>query len=116
MTLGALANDFVSNGTILATITALSPGELNFTLRNSPIDGAISVNPSSGDIVVNDSFAFDFERITQITSTVAVSNGLTNEKWSVTITIRDIDDIAYWLTDLKNHMKTLVLVLGVGLA
>jgi len=57
MTLGALANDFVSNGTILATITALSPGELNFTLRNSPIDGAISVNPSSSDIVVNDSFS-----------------------------------------------------------
>ncbi|MFT5738250.1 MAG: hypothetical protein ACI9SG_002602 [Maribacter sp.] len=80
LTLDALANKFVSNGTIRTTINSSLSRELNFTLGNGNVDGAITVNSSSGDIVVYDSFAFDFERITQITSTVTVSNGSNNEE------------------------------------
>jgi len=92
-----IVNDFTAfidenpeSGEVIGTIDAsTTTGELSFSIINQMPSGAISVDESSGEILVNDESLFVFADNTQISATIDVTNGDETKDLTATINIRE---------------------------
>jgi hypothetical protein len=92
-------SEFPSEGEVFATINSRLSGDLTYTLNTISRANAFDLDGNTGVLTVKDPMVFDFETTTTITGQVSVSNGSETEIWSLEAMIRDMDDIAFWLTD-----------------
>ena len=82
-------------GTSIGTVSGgTNEGSISYSLSEQNPNGALAIDPASGEITVADANAFDFETNQRITATVTASNGGVSEDASVTITINDVDESA----------------------
>jgi len=90
------------SGTILGTITTNLTGNLSYTISSQPVNNALSINGTTGEVSVGDRSKFDFETNPQVTASVTVTNGTLEAISEVSVSLNNIDDIASFLTTSKN--------------
>jgi len=78
-----------TDGTFAYSITSQSPG------------GSLAIDAATGEISVADVSAFDFETNPTITATISVIGNSITETTTATITLNDIDDLEFLLSDSK---------------
>ncbi len=88
-------------GAEVATVNSTLNGTLTYSISSITVENALDINETSGVLTIGNSSVFDFERRTTLSGIIVVSNGTESEEWSLLVTIRNIDDIEYWLTDSK---------------
>lgn len=90
------------NGYSLGFIDASSDlGAVSFSTTGIEPVGAITISDVSGEIKVADEQMFNYEINQRIDAIVSITDGTNTKNINVTITINDIDDIAYYLTTSK---------------
>ncbi|MDH7447305.1 cadherin repeat domain-containing protein [Aquimarina sp. 2201CG14-23] len=88
-----------SIGTI--SITANFEGPFTFSILNQSVDNALEIDSITGEILVKDSSVFNYEINTGISATINVRGGELSKTSNINITVNDIDDIEYLLSDSK---------------
>ncbi|MBU2937918.1 cadherin repeat domain-containing protein [Lacinutrix sp. C3R15] len=84
------------NGTIIGNVQATAgQGDLNYVISTQTPNGALSINPSTGELSVANSTLFDFETNPSITASVTVSDDLSSATSSVTVNVSDVKDVIY---------------------
>ena len=101
LTINVEVFEYPSETSLIATIESGLTGSLTFALARISVEGALALDSDSGILTVLDPTAFDFENASSITGNITVTNGSETEEWSLNVTLKDIDDIAYWLTASK---------------
>jgi len=96
-----------ATGTVLGTVTAATNnGIIAYSLSAQSVANALSINATTGAISINDEAAFDYETNTNITATLTATSDNTSDTSDVTITINNMDDLAFLLatslTDYNN--------------
>ncbi len=99
--IAAQVNEYPEFGTVVATVNTELKGDLTYSLNSLSINDALALNQVTGTLTVFNTLAFDYEARAKITGKVLISNGLETEEWTFEVAIRNIDDIAYWLTNSK---------------
>jgi len=69
-----------------------SEGSLAFTLTNQIPNGAMSINTTSGELIVADTALFNFEANPQITAQVNVTDMNSSGSAMITINLKDVDE------------------------
>ncbi|MFD0861257.1 cadherin repeat domain-containing protein [Sungkyunkwania multivorans] len=87
-----------TNGTVLGTIGTNLSGSLVFTITSQTPTGALAIDTDSGELTVADASRFDFESTTTVEANISVANASETATASVQIDLRNIDDIAFFLT------------------
>lgn len=77
-------------GTVQATTNR---GTLSYSLSSQTPEGAMAINASTGQLVVADASAYDFEVNPTITGVVSVANGSETATANVTITVNDFQEV-----------------------
>ncbi len=92
-------NENPTDGLLIGTIPSTSASASNFSIISQSVSGALRIDPSTGNLIVNNALVFDFETNPSITAVVRdlTNNGTTN----VTIDLTNIDDIAHFLSTSK---------------
>ncbi|MGY0391091.1 hypothetical protein ACW5R3_00855 [Bizionia sp. KMM 8389] len=87
------------NGLLIGTIPSSTTSSTNYTITSQSINNALRIDSSSGNLIVNDAYVFDFETSPLITATVKnlENNNITN----VSINLNNVDDIQSFLTTSK---------------
>lgn len=94
-------DEYPSAGTIVATMESNLGGTVQYAITFQSAQGAFALNNSSGTVTIDDPLVFDFETNPIVTGTITASNGTDLESIEVAITVNDIDDIEYVLSDSK---------------
>ena len=94
-------DEYPSAGTIVATMESNLGGTVQYAITFQSAQGAFALNNSSGTVTIDDPLIFDFETNPIVTGTITASNGTDLESIEVAITVNDIDDIEYVLSDSK---------------
>lgn len=76
-----------------------------FSLVSQDPQGGMSVDPNTGEIMVIDSTIFDYEINPILTATLTVNNQVSSDQFNIEVTLTDIDDIEFFLTDSKDAYK-----------
>ncbi len=101
--LGVSENQSV--GQVLGTLQVSGTGTLNYTMGSQVPAGSLTVN-ASGEIIVNDSCSFNFERNSSITATVNVADSLSSTNLSVAINLIDRpESLTLWTGDTLTFSK-----------
>ncbi len=77
-------------GQVLVAAAANFPANTTFSLDSESVEGAFSIDQSTGEISVSDRFAFDFEVRTSLSATIGVSLGETVIEKTVTVNLNDV--------------------------
>ncbi|MWW23545.1 hypothetical protein GRQ30_02145 [Algibacter wandonensis] len=87
------------NETSLGTITAsANEGDITFSIKSQTPDGAVSINPTTGELLIADNTAFDYEANTEITGVIEAKVNTETEDINFTITINDVLDSSLVIT------------------
>lgn len=90
---GAL-NENSATGTSIGTIQATaSSGAISYSLVSQSVENAISINPSTGEITVNEAAVFDYETHMVVNAVVRVTSGSLTEDVTVSIAINDVEEV-----------------------
>lgn len=82
------------NGASIGTIQgSANSGSVRFSIVSQSDSGAISINPTTGQISVADASLFDYESRMVLTAVVRVSSGSVSEDITVTINLVDIVEV-----------------------
>ncbi|MCB0495071.1 MAG: cadherin domain-containing protein [Cyclobacteriaceae bacterium] len=82
-----------NNGQPIGTVQATGDGTLAYSITSQIPAGALSINASTGELIVADSSAFDYEINTSVTATILVDNSVSTETASVTIEINNRHEV-----------------------
>lgn len=85
-------------GTIIASGT---DGMFTYSITNQSPAGAIAIDASTGIISVADASSFDFETNPIITASISVVGNSITETSTATISLNDLDDLEFLLSDSK---------------
>jgi len=88
----------LSNGEIVGTVQAVGDGALSFSITSQIPNGALSINPSSGELTVANASLFDFETNPVISATVSIIDATNTATAMATINLNDLDDIESFLS------------------
>ncbi|MDB4643534.1 cadherin repeat domain-containing protein [Flavobacteriaceae bacterium] len=92
--LSSTINENPDVGAAIGTVQAsASSGSLQYSLVSQSVNGALSVNASTGAVTVADASLFDFETIQVITAVIRVTVGSITEDVNVTVSITDVDEV-----------------------
>lgn len=91
-------SEYPGRSSIIANLESSLGGEVTFSISSESVDGAFSVNRTSGLLVTWDPLAFDYEVSPVVTGIVTATNGTESEDFEITVNILDEDDIASFLT------------------
>ncbi|MEO9967822.1 MAG: hypothetical protein ABJF11_18665 [Reichenbachiella sp.] len=82
------------NGAVLATMSATTTSDeaIVFAISSEDPAGAMSIDATSGELVVLDSAHFDFEVNPSLTATISATSGEISASADVTITLTDVDE------------------------
>ncbi|XMO88077.1 cadherin repeat domain-containing protein [Algibacter sp. AS12] len=83
---------------VIATIQATSTKTLSFTISSQTPDGALKINPITGELSVADPIAFDFETNPIISASISIIDAIDTASATATINLNNLDDIASFLT------------------
>ncbi|KAA5827571.1 cadherin repeat domain-containing protein [Algibacter amylolyticus] len=83
---------------VIATIQATSTKTLSFTISSQTPDGALKINPSTGELSVADPVIFDFETNPIISASISIIDAIDTASATATINLNNLDDIASFLT------------------
>jgi len=87
------------SGDVLGQVaSSAAAGEAIFSVQSSDPSGAISIDPTTGEVSVSDASAFDFETRTSVSASIRIVSGEQESFSSVFVTITDADDILTLLT------------------
>ncbi|MDO7136326.1 hypothetical protein [Algibacter lectus] len=87
------------NETSLGTVTAsANEGDITFSIKSQTVDGAVSINPTTGELLIADNTAFDYEANTEITGVIEAKVDTETEDINFTITINDVLDSSLVIT------------------
>ena len=87
------------NETSLGTVTAsANEGDITFSIKSQTPDGAVSINPTTGELLIADNTAFDYEANTEITGVIEAKVDTETEDINFTITINDVLDSSLVIT------------------
>ena len=93
-----LTTDFDENpseGDFIAGIQAsTTSGPLSFSFISESVEGAMTINDSTGELFVGDSSLFDFESRYTLTAVVRVSSGSASQDITVTVNLNDIIELS----------------------
>ena len=91
-----------SENTELGTIIASGTDSVfTYSITNQSPAGAIAIDASTGIISVADASSFDFETNPSITATISVVGNSITETSTATISLNDLDDLEFLLSDSK---------------
>ena len=80
-----------SLGQVIGTVEGITnQGEVSFSISEQTPNGALEINTVSGELLVADLTAFNYEANTNITAIVKVENGAVYENASINIEIIDV--------------------------
>ncbi|MEL0456976.1 cadherin repeat domain-containing protein [Flavobacteriaceae bacterium SZ-1-7] len=94
-------DEYPTNGTTVGTVTTNLSGTLIYSIVTESVPNAFSINSTTGLVTVKESSVFDFETAPTLTATVTVTNSSEVATSTVSVTLNNIDDIAYFLTTSK---------------
>ena len=89
-----------TDGQIVGTIQANGSGTLSFSITSQTPTGALSIDASTGELLVIDPNLFDFETNPVITATILVDDGAETATATATINLNDVDEVTAQNTDL----------------
>lgn len=89
-------NSVITND-LLGTLTATSNSTeaASYSITSQSPSGAVSINPTTGEITVANAALFDFEANPTISATISVSNSEATTSATATITLSDISDVIF---------------------
>ncbi len=80
------------NGQVLGTITGSSDvGAITYSISSESIEGAFSINASTGELSVANKLAFDYETSPALTAIISLSNGSKTATSNVTVNLNDLE-------------------------
>ena len=79
-------------GKSIGTVQVDGSGASGFSITSQTPTGALSINPSTGELTVADATLFDFEINPVITATVAVVDAVNTG--TVTINLRNVNELS----------------------
>ena len=85
-------------GATVGTIQASSGNTLSFSITAQTPSGALSINPSTGELKVANANAFDFETNPILSATISILDLSDTTSVTATININNLDDIASFLS------------------
>ncbi len=88
-----------TNGQAVGTVQANGSGDFSITSQTPA--GALSINPSTGELTVADSILFDFETNPVITATISVVDGINTA--TVTINLNNVPEISDLTVDFDEN-------------
>lgn len=91
-------NENPAPGASVATIQAASTNTLSFSITSQTPSGALSINPSTGELKVANASLFDFETNPIIKATISIIDLSDSASVTATINLNDLDDIAHFLS------------------
>jgi len=92
-------------GDVLGKVSSTLPGDLTYTVSTQTPEGALLVVPKTGEIIIANPSKFDYESAKNIQANIFVTNGTASENGSVTILVKDLDDILSFLVDTDSKEK-----------
>ncbi len=93
-----IINENPQNGTAIGTITTDMAGTLSYSISSQSVVDAFNINSNTGEVFVNDNSKFDFETNPTLGATVSVTNSSETATGLVSVTLNNIDDIAFFLS------------------
>ena len=90
-------------GQTIGTVNATSNSPMIFTLTQQSLNGALTLNPSTGILTVGDASFFDFETNPIIQGVIEISNGIATVTTDLRIDLNNKDDIEFSLTESKQE-------------
>lgn len=82
-----------SDADSIGNVQATSDDTLSFSLISQTPNGAIAIDPASGELTIADARFFNYEVYTTIVATISVSNSVETETIAATITIIDVAEL-----------------------
>ena len=79
-----------SSGSLGFVSATTNQGTLNYSIQSQSAGTPMAINASTGELTVNNTYAFDYETSSTLTAIVAVVNGSVTETLNVTITLTDV--------------------------
>ncbi|WP_346881684.1 cadherin repeat domain-containing protein [uncultured Algibacter sp.] len=108
-----MTNDLVASvdenptaGQSIGNLRAIGDGDLTFSITSQNIPGAIRIDSSSGELIVDDASLFDFETNPIISATISVEDASNTNTATATFNLNDVDDIASFLSTSKDMYNT----------
>nr|WP_299068309.1 cadherin repeat domain-containing protein [uncultured Allomuricauda sp.] len=90
-----------SNGQLLATLGKDNTSNYEFTVVTQSVPNAFLLNASNGEIRVNNPDVFDYEANPELSLTVYVTDGVSEDTVTLGVSLNDMDDIFHFLSDSK---------------
>jgi len=91
----------ITNAVIGSVAATGTDGTFAYSITSQSPTGSIAIDASTGQITVADASVFDFETNPTITANVSVMGNSITETAAVTITLNDLDDLEFLLSDSK---------------
>ena len=88
-------------GTVIGTVDATADEDITYTLANQNVPGALSIDPTSGQLTVGDAAAFDFETNDRLRANYTATTASESLSSDITINITDIDESIPMVTFVK---------------
>ena len=95
-------DEYPPSGTTVTALTSSLSGTLTYSIASESVNGAFTISQESGVLTVGNPLAFDYEINETINVTVNASNGTDMESLSIEVTLNDIDDIEFVLSESKS--------------
>jgi len=83
-----------TNGNVVGTVQATGDGTLTYSITTQTPAGALSINSTTGELVVTDATIFDFETNPTIVADILVDNSGTTETVTVTINLNNVNELS----------------------
>lgn len=90
-----------TNNQSVGMVQAVGSGTLNFSITSQTPNGALNINPSTGELTVADASLFDFETNAVISGNVSIINQSNSATATVAVNLNNLDDIESFLTTSK---------------
>jgi len=97
----ATVDENPTNGQVVGTVQAIGNGTLSFSITSQTPSGAMSINPSTGELTVANASLFDFETNPIINASVSIIDTANSTTASVVLNLNDLDDIESFLSTSK---------------
>lgn len=99
-----------TNGQIIGTVDATGDGAINYVITSQTPTGALSINPTTGELTVANATLFNFETSPTITATVQADNAGFNATLTATIDLLDLHEVGefkfggviFWVNGTNN--------------
>ncbi len=102
-------NENSANGTVVGQVLATDPdyGTVfqNWSILSGNTSNAFTINPTTGEIIVNNSLILNYENTPSFSLNIQVSDGLHNSSGLVTVTLNNLDEVSIVTTQVVSDVS-----------